>query len=98
MSNGRSRRSEGGTSDRAAMTASPVANQRCYQSAGFPAVAGSVMTTPRQRGLVDRLAGEVDLAVESAATNTRTCLAVVLAAGEGTRMRSARPKVLHTIA
>jgi bifunctional UDP-N-acetylglucosamine pyrophosphorylase / glucosamine-1-phosphate N-acetyltransferase len=28
----------------------------------------------------------------------RTCLAIVLAAGEGTRMRSARPKVLHVIA
>ena len=28
----------------------------------------------------------------------RTCLAVVLAAGEGTRMRSTRPKVLHEIA
>jgi bifunctional UDP-N-acetylglucosamine pyrophosphorylase/glucosamine-1-phosphate N-acetyltransferase len=28
----------------------------------------------------------------------RTCLAVVLAAGEGTRMRSARPKVLHPLA
>ena len=28
----------------------------------------------------------------------RTCLAVVLAAGEGTRMRSSRPKVLHVIA
>jgi bifunctional UDP-N-acetylglucosamine pyrophosphorylase/glucosamine-1-phosphate N-acetyltransferase len=28
----------------------------------------------------------------------RTCLAVVLAAGEGTRMRSARAKVLHTLA
>ncbi len=27
----------------------------------------------------------------------RTCLAIVLAAGEGTRMRSALPKVLHTI-
>ena len=28
----------------------------------------------------------------------RSCLAIVLAAGEGTRMRSARPKVLHSIA
>src|SRR5258708_19118371 len=28
----------------------------------------------------------------------RTCLAVVLAAGEGTRMRAARPKVLHEVA
>jgi bifunctional UDP-N-acetylglucosamine pyrophosphorylase/glucosamine-1-phosphate N-acetyltransferase len=28
----------------------------------------------------------------------RTCLAIVLAAGEGTRMRSARPKVLHEVA
>ena len=27
----------------------------------------------------------------------RTCLAIVLAAGEGTRMRSARPKTLHEI-
>src|ERR1700756_2132876 len=28
----------------------------------------------------------------------RTCLAIVLAGGEGTRMRSARPKVLHPLA
>ncbi len=28
----------------------------------------------------------------------RSCLAIVLAAGEGTRMRSAHPKVLHTVA
>ena len=28
----------------------------------------------------------------------KTCLAIVLAAGEGTRMRSALPKVLHPVA
>ena len=31
-------------------------------------------------------------------TESRTCLAIVLAAGEGTRMRSALPKVLHSVA
>ena len=31
-------------------------------------------------------------------TAERTCLAVVLAAGEGTRMHSSRPKVMHAIA
>ena len=30
--------------------------------------------------------------------NARRCLTIVLAAGEGMRMRSARPKVLHEIA
>jgi bifunctional UDP-N-acetylglucosamine pyrophosphorylase/glucosamine-1-phosphate N-acetyltransferase len=31
-------------------------------------------------------------------TNARSCLAVVLAAGEGTRMKSTLPKVLHAVA
>src|SRR5271170_4087482 len=37
-------------------------------------------------------------AAESSFMTARTCLAIVLAAGEGTRMRSALPKVLHAIA
>lgn len=32
------------------------------------------------------------------AMTTRSCLSVVLAAGEGTRMKSAKPKVLHEVA
>jgi bifunctional UDP-N-acetylglucosamine pyrophosphorylase / glucosamine-1-phosphate N-acetyltransferase len=34
---------------------------------------------------------------ENVLTGERTCLAVVLAAGEGTRMRSAKAKVLHSL-
>jgi bifunctional UDP-N-acetylglucosamine pyrophosphorylase/glucosamine-1-phosphate N-acetyltransferase len=34
----------------------------------------------------------------SSSASGRTCLAVVLAAGEGTRMKSAKPKVLHEVA
>jgi bifunctional UDP-N-acetylglucosamine pyrophosphorylase/glucosamine-1-phosphate N-acetyltransferase len=37
-------------------------------------------------------------AADSCRSEGRSCLAIILAAGEGTRMRSARPKVLHEIA
>ena len=36
--------------------------------------------------------------VAPSSQGSRTCLAVLLAAGEGTRMQSARPKVLHEVA
>ena len=51
------------------------------------------------RGLRYDDAGDQGPAIEDVAVNVeRTCLAIVLAAGEGTRMRSARPKVLQAIA
>jgi bifunctional UDP-N-acetylglucosamine pyrophosphorylase / glucosamine-1-phosphate N-acetyltransferase len=45
-----------------------------------------------------RFTGSAMTAPAEVAMEARTCLAIVLAAGEGTRMRSARPKVLHTLA
>ncbi len=39
-----------------------------------------------------------DAPVTEPAPTARTCLAIILAAGEGTRMRSGLPKVLHRIA
>src|SRR5262249_4997052 len=54
----------------------------------FSVAAHSDMTAPA----AEACRGGGPLAVE------RTCLAIVLAAGEGTRMRSTRPKVLHAIA
>jgi bifunctional UDP-N-acetylglucosamine pyrophosphorylase/glucosamine-1-phosphate N-acetyltransferase len=43
-------------------------------------------------GAASAVRGRIEL------SGQRSCLAIVLAAGEGTRMRSARPKVLHAIA
>src|ERR1700731_4941367 len=40
----------------------------------------------------------MDTAPQSRDGTRRTCLAIVLAAGESSRMRSARPKVLHELA
>src|SRR5262249_38816843 len=56
----------------------------------FSAGTRSDMTAP------DTLSGDRPLTGER--TMQRSCLAVVLAAGEGTRMRSARPNVLHAVA
>ena len=55
----------------------------------------------RRSGAAPRSRFRPPTGYESAAEvlmKARTCLAIVLAAGEGTRMRSARPKVLHAIA
>jgi hypothetical protein len=42
--------------------------------------------------------GYDDRDANGGAMSARTCLAIVLAAGEGTRMLSSRPKVLHVVA
>ncbi|CAH1660363.1 fused N-acetylglucosamine-1-phosphate uridyltransferase and glucosamine-1-phosphate acetyltransferase [Hyphomicrobiales bacterium] len=44
------------------------------------------------------ISGERASAPTASKSDERRCLAVVLAAGEGTRMRSRRPKVLHEVA
>src|SRR3979411_2283887 len=44
-----------------------------------------------------RLLRRSDLVWAEIRMSARTCLTIVLAAGEGTRMRASRPKVLHAI-
>jgi bifunctional UDP-N-acetylglucosamine pyrophosphorylase / glucosamine-1-phosphate N-acetyltransferase len=61
-----------------------VLRRKASASALFRAYGGSAMS-----GAMRRLSDSM---------NERRCLAVVLAAGEGTRMRSSRPKVLHAVA
>src|ERR1035441_2230653 len=51
--------------------------------------------THRPARLIERLKG--GNSVSGKRMQRRTCLAIVLAAGEGTRMRSAMPKALHAI-
>src|SRR5262249_14287216 len=57
-------------------------------------------TGPWRRGrlLCRTLLGYDGAAMTGESMDARTCLAIVLAAGEGTRMRSSRPKVLHVVA
>ena len=64
----------------------------------FPRAGHSDMTAPTRTGTL--ASEDACLPDERPAQRMakRTCLAVVLAAGEGTRMRSARPKVLHAVA
>jgi bifunctional UDP-N-acetylglucosamine pyrophosphorylase / glucosamine-1-phosphate N-acetyltransferase len=84
------------------MTASPGPNQlEILPEGGVGRVVGKnegARCTFSAGGHSDMTAPAAEPASGGQSLAERSCLAIVLAAGEGTRMRSTRPKVLHAIA
>ena len=56
------------------------------------------MRAELRRAVLEAPRNSVRIALAEPHHDARTCLSIILAAGEGTRMKSATPKVLHEIA